>query len=221
MKVVGSSKDDDRNIIGKYDINPMLNTMVYDVEFTDGSICKYGANVIPGNMYSQVDSEGFSHFFLSVIHDYSKDKIALQNGEQYIISKSGQRHMRKSTVGWNLLIAWKYGSKQWIFLLDMKESNLIEVAKFSTAHGISDEPAFVWWVPHTLQKRDKNNSAVKSWVKQTTQKYGEDVPLSVEESYSLDTKNGNTLWRDALNKEISNLRVAFDILDTHWNPPYG
>ena len=31
VKVVGLSKDNGRNIIGKYDSNPMLNTMVYDV----------------------------------------------------------------------------------------------------------------------------------------------------------------------------------------------
>ena len=59
VKVVGWSKDDDGNIIGKYYSNTMLNTMVYDVKFPDGSIRKYGVNVIENNMYSQVDSENF------------------------------------------------------------------------------------------------------------------------------------------------------------------
>ena len=59
VKVVGWSKDDNGNIIGKYDSNPMLNTMVYDVYFPDISIRKYGTNVISDNMYSQVDSEVF------------------------------------------------------------------------------------------------------------------------------------------------------------------
>ena len=59
VKVVGWSKDDDGNIIGKYDINPMLNTMVYDVKFPGGSIREYGVNVIENNMYSQVDSDFF------------------------------------------------------------------------------------------------------------------------------------------------------------------
>ena len=40
VKVVGQSKDDDGNIISKYDIKPMINTMVYDGEVTDGSICE-------------------------------------------------------------------------------------------------------------------------------------------------------------------------------------
>ena len=59
VKVVGRSKDDDGNIIVKYDSNPMLNTIVYDVKIPDGSIREYGANIIADNMYSQVYSEGF------------------------------------------------------------------------------------------------------------------------------------------------------------------
>ena len=70
-------------------------------------------------------------------------------------------------------------------------------------------------------KRDKIVSAVNDRVKQTTHKYGVAVPWSVEEAYALDTKNGNILWRNALDKEVSNLQVAFDILDTNCNPPPG
>ena len=32
-------------------------------------------------------------------------------------------------------------------------------------------------------------------------------------SLVLSRKNGNTLWRDAITKEMGNLMVAFDILD--------
>ena len=73
----------------------MLNTMVYDVEFPDGSIREYRANVISDNMYSQVDSEVFSDSILSGIPDFAKDTTAIQKVYQYIITKSGQRRMRK------------------------------------------------------------------------------------------------------------------------------
>ena len=52
LKVICQSRDDNQNIIGKYDSNPMLNTMVYDVEFSDGYIREHRANVIANNMYS-------------------------------------------------------------------------------------------------------------------------------------------------------------------------
>ena len=36
----------------------------------------------------------------------------------------------------------------------MKESNPIEVAEYAVARKIDDEPAFEWWVPYALRKRD-------------------------------------------------------------------
>ena len=87
--------------------------------------------------------------------------------------------MQKSTVGWNLLIAWRDGSEQWIPLSVMKESNTIEFNKFSTTHGIYNEPYFSLWVPYTLQKRDNIISAFNSRVKPTTQNYGVTVLCSV------------------------------------------
>ena len=93
VKVVGRSKDDDGNIIGKYCINHMLNTMIYDVEFPDVTIREYVANVIADNIYSQVDSEGFLHSILAGILDFVKYNNAVHKGDQYIITKSGQRRM--------------------------------------------------------------------------------------------------------------------------------
>ena len=77
LKVVGRSKGNDGNIIGKYDSNPMINTMVYDAEFPDASIHKYGENLIAENMYSQVYSEGFSCSILYRILDFTKDRTAV------------------------------------------------------------------------------------------------------------------------------------------------
>ena len=51
-KVIGRSKDSDGEVIGTYDENPFLNTIIYDVEFPDGEIKEYAANVIAENMYS-------------------------------------------------------------------------------------------------------------------------------------------------------------------------
>jgi len=103
----------------------------------------------------------------------------------------------------------------------MKESIPIEVAKFAIAKGIANESAFCWWVPYTLRKRDAIISAVKARVKRVTHKYGVEIPRTVEEAYKLDEKNGNTLWRDAINKEMANLKVTFDILDNSESLPPG
>ena len=52
--------------IGTYNENPMIDTMKYEVEFQDGTIKEYAANVIADNIYAQVDHEGFTgcnHWF--------------------------------------------------------------------------------------------------------------------------------------------------------------
>ena len=220
-KVIGRSKDINGEIVGVYDNNPMLNTMIYDVEFPDGDVREYGANVIAENIYAQVDLEGHSYNILDGIVDYKKESNAISKADKYIMTKSGQRRLRKSTAGWKLLVAWKDGSEEWIPLSVMKESNPIEVAEFAVAKDIDDEAAFCWWVPYTLRKRDRIVSAISSRVKRVTHKYGIEVPRSLTEAYRLDDKNGNTMWRDAINREMTNLGVAFDILDDSEHLPPG
>ena len=192
-KVIGRSKDENGQIIGTYHENPMLNTVVYDVEFPDGEIKEYGANIIAENMYAQVDSDGHRHQLVDGIIDFKKDPDkAVSMADKYIVTKSGQRRMRKSTTGWKLLVQFKNSSEEWIPLSVMKESNPVEVAEFAVARGIDQEPAFAWWVPYTLRKRDVIISAVVGGVRQITHKYGVEVPRSIKESFDLDAKNGNT-----------------------------
>ncbi len=67
------------------------------------------------------------------------------------------------------------------------------------------KPAFNWWVPHILKKRDRIISLLKKrnprYLKRT-HKFGIEVPKTVKEALELDKKNGNTLWANA----IANLR---------------
>ena len=218
-KVIGRSKDSDGNVVGNYNENPHLNTMTYDVEFPNGEVREYTANVIAENMYAQVDADGHTHTMLDSILDYSKDGNAVEMDDMYVTTKSGNRRMRQTTNGWKLLVQWKDGSEQWIPLKLMKEYNPVEVAEFACARKIDKEPAFAWWVPYTLRKRDRIISAVNSRVKKTTHKYGIEIPRTVNEAFAVDEKNGNTFWRDAINREMENLKVAFDILPEGKDPP--
>ena len=45
-----------------------------------------------------------------------------------------------------------------------------------------------------------------------THKFGIEMPKTVKEAAELDKKNGDTKWMDAIAKEMTNFRVAFDIL---------
>ena len=205
---------------GEYDDNPFLNSIIYEVEFPDGQVREYAANVIAENILTQVDSEGYSLTMMEGIVDYKKDPdTAVSMADRFVVTRRGQKRLRKTTVGWKLLVQWKDGSESWVPLKDMKESHPVEVAEFAKARGIDQEPAFCWWVPYTLRKRDAIIAAVKSRVRKTTHKYGVEIPNSVEHARRLDQANGNTLWMDALSKEMTNIGVAFEILQDGAPPP--
>ena len=211
----------DGRVVGEYDSNPILNSLIYEVEFSDGQVREYAANVIAENMLTQVDSDGFTQSIMEGIIDYKKDANAVATADGWVTTSSGQRRARKTTAGWFLLVKWKDGSETWFSLKDMKEAHPVETAEFAKARGIDGEPAFSWWVPYTLRKRDVILSAVKARVRQTTHKYGIETPTSVEQAYELDRKNGNDLWSKAIDKEMTNAGVAFEVLADGREPPPG
>ena len=77
---------------------------------------------------------------------------------------------------------------------DLKESNPVEIAEFATARGIKNEPAFSWWIPYMLQKRDAILLAIKMQVQKTTHKYGVKILSSVDHAKEIDRANGNHMW---------------------------
>ena len=140
---------------------------------------------------------------------------------KYITMTTGTRRMRQTTVGWKFLVEWANGSRQWIDLKILKESNPVQGAEYALARNIGEEPAFAWWVPYVLRKRDVIISAVNSRVRRTSHKYGIEVPSSVKHAIEIDRKNKNTLWQDTLAKEMGNVCVAFEILSSNAKAPPG
>ena len=87
--------------------------MIYKVEFPDEQLKEYAANAIAENMLTQVDSsDGYSLTMMEVITDYRKDDaIAVPKIDKYLTTTSGQKRLRKATVGWLLLVKWADGSE--------------------------------------------------------------------------------------------------------------
>ena len=104
---------------------------------------------------------------------------------------------------------------------DLKESHPIETAEIAKARGMADEPAFAWWVPHTLRKRDVMLSKIKARIRKTTHKHGIETPSSLEHADLIDSRNSNTLWKDALAKEMTEVGVAFEALEEEMKAPVG
>ena len=130
--------------------NPILDTRTYEVEFPDGQTAKYSANIIAENMYAQCDAEGNQYLLLKEIVDWKKSSSATAPADMYV-TRGSNRHFCKTTKGWHLCVEWKDGTTSWERLADLKESNPIKVAEFAVAHGLQDQPAFIWWVLYTLK----------------------------------------------------------------------
>ena len=138
-----------------------------------------------------------------------------------VTTKRGARKFRQTTIGWKFLCEWKDGTSSWVPLKVLKESHPNEIAEYVTALDIKNETAFAWWVPYTLRRRDRIIATVNKRIKRVSHKYGVEVPTSIEHAYRIDRANKNTLWRDAIAKEMGNLKVAFDILPKEQPPPSG
>ena len=41
-----------------------------------------------------------------------------------------------TTKGWKLLVEWKYGTKYWIPMKDIKESNLVETSEYADTNNL-------------------------------------------------------------------------------------
>jgi hypothetical protein len=182
------------------------------------------ANVIADAIYAQCDPDGNQYLLLEALIDHRCNDNAVKLADQMTAHENGKQYQRRSTAGWQICCQWRDGSTSWQNLCQLKESHPVQTAEYAKTRGIDHEPAFNWWVHHVLKKRDHIISMVKK--RQTrylkrTHKFGIEVPKSIDEALALDKKNGNTLWADAIAKEMKNVRAAFCILPDGERAPNG
>ena len=87
----------------------------------------------------------------------------------------------------------------------------MQTTEFAVVQGNDHELTFNKWIENMLKKRDRIIASIR---KQQTRylkrshKFGIELPQTVEQDLVLDAKNGNTLWTDAISKEVENVRLA-------------
>jgi len=220
-KVVQRSLGDKGKCIGTYDDNTIMNKAVYDVEFSDSTTKEYGANVIAENLLTLCDDDGMHSQLLSGIIDHKQTGDEIKIEDKFVTNKFGNRKLRKTTVGWLFNVKWIDGTKTWVPLKILKESNPVEVAEYAQARNLDDEPDVALWTPFTPRKRDRIIAAVNSCIQKASHDYGAEIPTSVKNAHRTDKENGNTLWVDAPKKEMTNVGIAFKILENVEATPVG
>jgi hypothetical protein len=193
--------------VGTRHANPVLDSQKYEVEFDDGSIAVYTANIIAENMAAQTDDEHQPHTMFDGIMDH---RVAPGNAPTTYVDKHGVSQPRMSS-GWELCVQWTNGTTSWLPLRDLKDSNPIETAEYAVAKGLDQEPAFRWRVKTTLRKRYWWVMKVKTRYWKRTHKYGIELPKSVFKALAIDARTSTTFWRDAIVKYMKKRHASFSI----------
>ena len=81
--------------------------------------------------------------------------------------------------------------------------------------GIYHKSASNWWVKHVLKKRNRTIASIRKhqtrYLKKS-HKFDIELPKTVNQALTLDAKNGNNLWTDAISKEMENVCMTFNFL---------
>ena len=125
-------------------------------------------------------------------------------------------------AGWQLEVEWRDDTTSWLPLKTVKETNPIQVAEYAHGNQIDVEPTFDWWVPTVLWHHNHIIKTVQSCHQHVGYKFGIHLPTSIKNVKWLDLENGNTLWMDALRKEMYAVMVAFEVqpVETTFVPGY-
>ncbi len=200
-------QDLDGNPIGHRSDNPILDTQLYGIKFPNGEVIPLTSNAIAQAMYAQCDVDGNKYLIPECFVDMQKDHMAISLNEQKAVH-NGCGYLHHTTLGWHVCCQWKDGSTSWEKLLDVTESHPLQMAEYAVSMGVDHEPGFNWWVPNTLRKRNSIIALVKKcsarYLKHT-HKFGIECPKTVKDALELDMHNGNTMWADAIAKEMKNV----------------
>ena len=82
------------------------------------------------------------------------------------------------------------------------------------APKIEKKSASAWWVPQTMRRKVRVLALVKCRCLKRNCKFRIRISRTIKEALEEDKRNGNTLWRDAIKKEMDEVKVAFHIVES-------
>ena len=93
-------------IAGKYNDNPSLNTIVYELEFPDGSVKEYSSNIIAEIFLIQVYSDGFTITMMEgIVYHKIDTEVSVFKDDMHVVTCCGKNSQEKNVVG----SSWYFG----------------------------------------------------------------------------------------------------------------
>jgi hypothetical protein len=85
-------RNNDGELEGIADKNPIRDTRTYEVEFEDGELVAYSANLIAENMYAQCDIDGNQYRLMDDLVDHRTTEAAVKFANRFVTVR-GRQHM--------------------------------------------------------------------------------------------------------------------------------
>ena len=70
--VVNRKRDLNGDPVGTRNTNPLLDSRLYEVEFSNGAVGEYATNIIAENICAMVDQEGQEHILMDEFVDHKE-----------------------------------------------------------------------------------------------------------------------------------------------------
>jgi hypothetical protein len=141
---------------------------------------------------------------LDAIIDHKSDHMPVLPDDGFT-TLYAKRHLHNATRGWELCIQGKNGEP----LSDLKEAYPVQTAEYAIANKLEHQPAFVWWAGTTLRRRDRIIVlAMNKRYQKGTHKFGNELAQTAKEVLEINQRNGTNYWKQALDLEMKNVRVA-------------
>jgi hypothetical protein len=85
------------------------------------------------------------------------------------------------------------------------------LAEYAVENKVSELPAFRWWIPYVLKKRDRIIAKTKKCYWAKTHKYGFEIPKNYDNCVRIDEENKDTVWQDSVKSEMKTVTPAFEV----------
>ena len=79
------ARDAKGELFGTRTPNPILYTRSYEIEFSEGDVTEFTANVMAENMFSQCDDAGNQYRLMSGIMDHNSNDKAVSKSDRYVV----------------------------------------------------------------------------------------------------------------------------------------
>ena len=120
-------------------------------------------------------------------------------------------HKVKKHRGYRTLMAkvdWMTGPSSWVDFHALKAHDPYSLIQYASSRSLEKHPDFKWteeFLEDTAKLEEVRKAHVKQAEKKFRIKFGVEVPKTMREAIYLDARDGTTVWRDAIAKELKQI----------------